>query len=131
MLEPLEIMGLNSFGDSAVIVRARLKTKPLTQWATGREYNRRLKAAFDERGIEIPFPPYANLLRRGQAGPRARRPGGDRRRASGRGRASRRLFQRRGGAGESGQAARAHAARAKAGDGPEDAGNSSGEDAPG
>ena len=56
MLEPLEIMGLNSFGDSAVIVRARLKTKPLTQWSTGREYNRRLKAAFDERGIEIPFP---------------------------------------------------------------------------
>ena len=56
MLEPLEIMGLNSFGDSAVIVRARLKTKPLMQWATGREYNRRLKAAFDERGIEIPFP---------------------------------------------------------------------------
>ena len=35
-LEPLEIMGLNSFGDSAVMVRARLKTKPLTQWATGR-----------------------------------------------------------------------------------------------
>ena len=56
MLEPLEIMGLNSFGDSAVIVRARLKTKPLTQWATGREYNRRIKAAFDARGIEIPFP---------------------------------------------------------------------------
>ena len=56
MLEPLEIMGLNSFGDSAVIVRARLKTKPLTQWMTGREYNRRLKAAFDARGIEIPFP---------------------------------------------------------------------------
>ena len=56
MLEPLEVLGLNSFGDSAVIVRARLKTKPLTQWATGREYNRRLKAAFDARGIEIPFP---------------------------------------------------------------------------
>ena len=56
MLEPLEIMGLNSFGDSAVIVRARLKTKPLTQWSTGREYNRRLKAAFDQHGIEIPFP---------------------------------------------------------------------------
>ena len=56
MLEPLEIMGLNSFGDSAVIVRARLKTKPLTQWSTGREYNRRVKAAFDARGIEIPFP---------------------------------------------------------------------------
>ena len=56
MLEPLDIMGLNSFGDSAVVIRARLKTRPLTQWATGREYNRRLKAAFDARGIEIPFP---------------------------------------------------------------------------
>ena len=56
MLEPLEIMGLNSFGDSAVVIRARLKTRPLTQWATGREYNRRLKAAFDARNIEIPFP---------------------------------------------------------------------------
>ena len=56
MLEPLEIMGLDSFGDSAVVIRARLKTKPLKQWATGREYNRRLKVAFDARGIEIPFP---------------------------------------------------------------------------
>ena len=34
----------------------RVPTKPLTQWATGREYNRRLKAAFDAHGIEIPFP---------------------------------------------------------------------------
>ena len=56
MLEPLEIMGLDAFGDSAVVVRARLKTLPGRQWATGREYNRRLKAAFDARGIEIPFP---------------------------------------------------------------------------
>ncbi len=56
MLEPIEIMGVDRFEDSAVIVRARLKTRPIQQWRVGREYNRRLKKAFDERGIEIPFP---------------------------------------------------------------------------
>jgi small conductance mechanosensitive channel len=56
MLAPLEIMGLNEFGDSAVVIRARLKTLPIKQWSVGREYNRRLKAAFDAHGIEIPFP---------------------------------------------------------------------------
>lgn len=56
ILESIEIMGLDSFGDSAVIVRARIKTAAGKQWGLGREYNRRLKAAFDARGIEIPFP---------------------------------------------------------------------------
>lgn len=56
MLEPIEIMGVDRFEDSAVIIRARLKTRPSLQWVIGREYNRRLKKAFDEQGIEIPFP---------------------------------------------------------------------------
>ncbi|MDP6475694.1 MAG: mechanosensitive ion channel [Alphaproteobacteria bacterium] len=56
ILEPISIMGLDRFEDSAVIVRARLKTEPAMQWSIGREYNRRLKAAFDARGIEMPFP---------------------------------------------------------------------------
>ena len=56
MLEPIEILGVDRFEDSAVIVRGRLKTRPSQQWRIGREYNRRLKKAFDERGIEIPFP---------------------------------------------------------------------------
>jgi small-conductance mechanosensitive channel len=56
ILEEMEIFGLDSFGDSAVIVKARIKTKPIKQWEVGREYNRRLKQAFDEAGIEIPFP---------------------------------------------------------------------------
>ena len=56
ILEPLEVMGVNDFGDSAVVIRARLKTKPRQQWALGREYRRRLKKAFDARDIEIPFP---------------------------------------------------------------------------
>ncbi len=52
----LEWFGLNSFGDSAVVLRARIKTIPGKQWGTGRVYNGYLKKVFDERGIEIPFP---------------------------------------------------------------------------
>jgi small conductance mechanosensitive channel len=56
ILEPIEIFGVDQFADSAVIIKARFKTKPIEQWAVGREYRRRLKKAFDEQGIEIPFP---------------------------------------------------------------------------
>jgi moderate conductance mechanosensitive channel len=56
ILEPLEIFGLDRFEDSAVIIRARFKTRPLQQWGVRREFYRRLKRVFDERGIEIPFP---------------------------------------------------------------------------
>ncbi len=56
MIEPIEIMGVDAFGDSAVVIKARLKTLPIEQWAVGREYRRRLKKAFDEENIEIPFP---------------------------------------------------------------------------
>lgn len=54
--EPLEIFGLDKFDDSAIVIKARLKTNPGDQWALGREYRRRLKKAFDEKDIEIPFP---------------------------------------------------------------------------
>ena len=56
MIEPIEVVGVENFSDSAVTVRARIKTKPLEQWNIGREYRRRLKKAFDAQGIEIPFP---------------------------------------------------------------------------
>lgn len=56
ILEPIDIMGVDRFEDSAVIVRARLITRPIKQWRVGREFNRRMKKVFDERGIEIPFP---------------------------------------------------------------------------
>jgi len=56
MLEPIEIIGVDDFADSAVMIRARLKTQPIKQWFVGREYRRRLKKAFDAEGIEIPFP---------------------------------------------------------------------------
>lgn len=56
ILEPIEILGLDQFADSAVIIKARTTTKPIKQWYIGREFNRRLKKKFDERDIEIPFP---------------------------------------------------------------------------
>ena len=56
ILEPLELAGLDKFADSAVIIKARFKTKPIKQWRVGREFNRRLKKKFDELNIEIPFP---------------------------------------------------------------------------
>lgn len=56
ILEPIEIFGLDKFGDSAIVIKARIKTAPIKQWRVGREYNRRVKIAFDEKEIEIPFP---------------------------------------------------------------------------
>jgi len=56
ILAPVEILGVDKFADSAVIIKARTKTRPIKQWAVGREFNRRLKKAFDAAGIEIPFP---------------------------------------------------------------------------
>jgi small-conductance mechanosensitive channel len=56
ILEPLELFGVDQFGDSAVVIKARFKTKPIEQWGVGREFRRRLKKAFDDQGIEIPFP---------------------------------------------------------------------------
>ncbi|MFH1374768.1 MAG: mechanosensitive ion channel family protein [bacterium] len=72
ILEPIEIMGLDQFADSALIIKARTKTKPIKQWKVAREFNRRLKKAFDERDIEIPFPHltlYAGQNKKGQAAP--------------------------------------------------------------
>lgn len=56
ILAPLEVAGLDSFGDSAVVIKARTMTKPIQQWRIGREFNRRMKKKFDELNIEIPFP---------------------------------------------------------------------------
>ncbi len=56
IMEPLQILGLDSFGDSSVNIRVMFTTQPLQQWTVGREFRRRIKKRFDELGIEIPFP---------------------------------------------------------------------------
>ena len=67
IIEPIEIVGIENFADSAVTIRARIKTKPAEQWKIGREYRRRLKKAFDAQQIEIPFPMRTLLM--GEATP--------------------------------------------------------------
>jgi small-conductance mechanosensitive channel len=56
IIEPIEIMSLDQFADSALIIKARIKTKPSVQWAIERQYNKCLKDEFDRKNIEIPFP---------------------------------------------------------------------------
>jgi len=53
---PMEAQGVQEFGDSAVVIRAKMMVRAGTQWGLKREFNRRLKNRFDELGIEIPFP---------------------------------------------------------------------------
>jgi moderate conductance mechanosensitive channel len=54
--EPMAVFGVQELADSAVTLRVRFKTTPGDQWGVRREYNKRIKAAFDKVGIEIPFP---------------------------------------------------------------------------
>ena len=56
ILAPLEIFGIDKFGESAVILQCRVKTTPVKQWEIGREFNLMLKKAFDKYGIEFPYP---------------------------------------------------------------------------
>ena len=52
----IEVFGLDKFEDSAIIIKGRIPTVHKQQWLVRREFNRRIKIAFDKNGIEIPFP---------------------------------------------------------------------------
>lgn len=71
--DELEVLGVDKWGDSAVILRARIRVvPPIQQWNVKREYLKRLKKAFDERDIEIPFPHltvYPGMRKDGSAPP--------------------------------------------------------------
>lgn len=72
IMEPIEVLGVDTFADSAVVIKARTKTRGRDKWRVGREFNRRIKLAFDERNIEIPFPHqtiYFGVDREGHAPP--------------------------------------------------------------
>jgi len=56
IMEPPQVLGVESFGDSQVTLRIVTKTRPLKQWETARELRRRIKAALDSGGIEMPYP---------------------------------------------------------------------------
>lgn len=56
IIKPPEVLGVDDFADSAIIIRILGETKPAKQWDATRELRKRIKIAFDKEGIEIPFP---------------------------------------------------------------------------
>ncbi|MCW2833361.1 MAG: ykuT, partial [Nocardioides sp.] len=56
VIEEPSVWGVQDLTPDAVVLRVALKTAPLEQWKVARELRRRLKTAFEENGIEIPFP---------------------------------------------------------------------------
>ncbi len=56
ILEPAQILGVERFGESQLVIRMIVKTSPLKQWEVGRELRKRIKNRFDEKGIRIPLP---------------------------------------------------------------------------
>lgn len=72
IIEDINVAGVVALGDNAVTIRVLIKTRPGSQWAVGRAYNRLVKIHFDRAGIEIPFPHrtlYFGEDRDGQAAP--------------------------------------------------------------
>ena len=56
ILDDPEMLGVETLGDSSVVIRFQIKTGPMQRWSVRREMLRRIKRKFDEVGIEIPFP---------------------------------------------------------------------------
>jgi small conductance mechanosensitive channel len=56
VLSDIEVLGLNEFQDSAIVVQCRIKTTPQEQWMVKRKFNQMVKERFEKEGIEIPFP---------------------------------------------------------------------------
>ena len=66
VLEEPTVVGVQAFGADAVTIRVMVKTEPSEQWATARLLRKRVKDAFDEAGIEIPFPQRTVWVRSGE-----------------------------------------------------------------
>ncbi len=56
LISDIEIFGLQELNESWVGVRVRLKTRPGDQWQVRREFFRRTKLAFEQAGIDMPYP---------------------------------------------------------------------------
>ncbi len=54
LLGTTEIIGLDTFADNGFIIKARIKTRAMSQWDVMRAFNLRLKRAFDEEGLLFP-----------------------------------------------------------------------------
>ncbi|MCP3026284.1 mechanosensitive ion channel family protein [Halobacillus sp. A5] len=51
-----DVLGVQSLGDSDIVLRILGKTENMEQWGVERDLRKAMKEALDEAGIEIPFP---------------------------------------------------------------------------
>lgn len=56
IISPIQFVRVDAFADSAIMVKVLGDTKVLMQWEVAGEFRKRIKMAFDNAGIEIPFP---------------------------------------------------------------------------
>ncbi|KOP70955.1 mechanosensitive ion channel family protein [Cytobacillus solani] len=56
IVEGPNVIGVQALGASDVVLRVIAKTENGEQWAVERDIRKAIKAAFDENGIEIPYP---------------------------------------------------------------------------
>jgi len=56
ILTPPRSLRVDKFGDSGIEIKVLGDTRPLKQWDVMGELRKRLKRAFDQEGIEIPWP---------------------------------------------------------------------------
>ncbi|MFQ6019388.1 MAG: mechanosensitive ion channel family protein, partial [Dehalococcoidia bacterium] len=56
IISPPKALRVDNLGDSGIDIKIVGDTKPIKQWEVMGELRKRLKRAFDEEGIEIPFP---------------------------------------------------------------------------
>lgn len=57
ILEPIQILGVDSFGVNSYVIKSMIKTLPLKQWDVGRELRKRLKNKLEIEGIDLSSPP--------------------------------------------------------------------------
>lgn len=55
IIKPPQFLRVNDFGDTAIILKILGETMPLRQWEVTGELRKRIKHAFDQNGIEMPY----------------------------------------------------------------------------
>ena len=56
IVEQPQVLGIMDMGDSQITIRAVARTLPLKHWEVERELKKRIKEAFDEEEIGVPYP---------------------------------------------------------------------------
>ena len=57
IIRPFEVLGIDRLDPLGVVVKGRITTRPREQWVVGREYNRRIKGAFEQAGVQLAYRP--------------------------------------------------------------------------